>query len=122
MIIGSEAIKIMNINVSKVKIVTTLPEENADEIILAFGEVGAGVIGNYTHCSTSVNCVGTFKGNEESNPYIGVKNQLEKVDEVKLEVLCEIGRVKLALHKLRELHPYEEPAVDLIPLIDENIL
>jgi hypothetical protein len=42
------------------------------------------------------------------------------MEEEKLEVICRIERVKKVLKKLREVHPYEEPAIDIIPLIDES--
>ena len=112
----------MNINVSKAKIVVTSPIENTDEIRLALGNAGAGLIGNYSHCTISTKCIGTFKGNEESDPVIGTKNNLEKVEEVKIEVQCDIEKIKEVLAKLREVHPYEEPAIDIIPLINESDL
>lgn len=112
----------MNINISKVKIIVTSPIENADEIKIALGNAGAGVIGNYSHCSTSERCIGTFKGNDNANPYIGEKNKLEIVNEEKIEVQCDISIVKDVLKKLREVHPYEEPAIDIIPLINEEDL
>lgn len=112
----------MNINISKVKLIVTSPMENIDEIRLALGDAGAGIIGNYTHCTISTDCIGTFKGNDESNPYVGTKNELEVVKEVKIEVQCDIDKVKFVLQKLREVHPYEEPAIDIIPLIEEKDL
>ena len=112
----------MNINVTKVKITVTSPIENAEEIRIALGNAGAGVIGNYSHCSITESCIGKFKGNDESNPYIGTKNVLESVNEEKIEVQCDIKIVKEVLRKLREVHPYEEPAIDIIPLINEENL
>lgn len=110
----------MNININKVKIIVTIPVDNVNEVRDAMCEAGAGVIGNYTHCSMSTKCVGTFKPNDEANPYIGQINNLEFVDEEKLEVVCDINIVKKVISKLREVHPYEEPAIDIIPLIDET--
>ena len=112
----------MNINVNKVKIVVTIPVENVDEVRKEICEVGAGIIGNYTHCSISTKCMGTFKPNNEANPYIGENNKMEFVEEGKLEVVCDIKNVKNVISKLREVHPYEEPAIDIIPLIDESDL
>lgn len=112
----------MNINVNKVKIVVTIPVENVDEVRKEICEVGAGIIGNYTHCSISTKCMGTFKPNNEANPYIGENNKMEFVEEEKLEVVCDIKNVKNVISKLREVHPYEEPAIDIIPLIDESDL
>ena len=59
---------------------------------------------------------------KNNNPYIGNKNELELIKEVKIEVPCEIGIVKSVLKKLKEVHPYEEPAIDIVPLIDESDL
>lgn len=110
----------MNIEINKVKIIVTIPIENVDEVRNAICEAGAGVIGNYTHCSMSTKCVGTSKPTDEANPYIGERNNLEFVEEEKLEVVCDVNIVKNVISKLREVHPYEEPAIDIIPLIDEN--
>jgi hypothetical protein len=80
------------------------------------------IIGNYSHCSISERCIGTFKGNDNTNPYVGEKNKLESVNEEKIEVQCDINIVKDVLKKLREVHPYEEPAIDVVPLINEEDL
>ena len=110
----------MNFNVNRVKIIVTIPIENVDEVRNAICEAGAGIIGNYTHCSMSTKCIGTFKPNDNANPYIGENNKLEFVDEEKLEVVCDVNHVKKVITKLREVHPYEEPAIDIIPLLDEK--
>lgn len=110
----------MNIEINKVKIIVTIPIENVNEVRNAICEAGAGVIGNYTHCSMSTKCIGTFKPTEEANPYIGERNNLEFVEEEKLEVVCSVNIVKSVISKLREVHPYEEPAIDIVPLINEN--
>lgn len=112
----------MNIDIKKVKIVVTVPIENTDEVRNAICDEGAGIIGNYTHCSMITKCIGTFKPTDEANPYIGEKNKLEFVEEDKLEVMCDINTVKRVLKKLREVHPYEEPAIDIIPIINEEDL
>lgn len=110
----------MNIDITRVKIIVTIPVENVEEVRNAICEVGAGVIGNYTDCSMSTKCIGTFKPNDDANPYIGKNNNLEFVEEEKLEVVCDVKLVKKVITRLREIHPYEEPAIDIIPLLDEN--
>lgn len=111
----------MNIAIKKVKISVTIPLENVDEVRNAMCEAGAGVIGNYTYCSMSTKCIGTFKPNDEANPYIGENNKLEFVEEENLEVICDVSNVKKVITKLREVHPYEEPAIDIVPLLDEDL-
>lgn len=111
----------MNIYVKKVKITVSIPPKNVCEVRNAICEAGAGVIGNYTHCSMVTKCIGTFKANDEANPYIGKNNKLEFVEEEKLDVICDVAIVKQVLSKLREVHPYEEPAISIIPLLDEDL-
>ena len=110
----------MNINVNRVKIIVTVPLENVEEVRNAVCEAGAGVIGNYMYCSTSTKCIGTFKPTDKANPYIGKKDNLEFVNEEKLEVVCNVNKVREVVSVLRKVHPYEEPAIDIIPLIDED--
>lgn len=111
----------MNIDINRVKVVVTILVENVNEVRNAICEVGAGIIGNYTDCSMSTKCIGTFKPTNDANPYIGKNNNLEFVEEEKLEVACDIKLVKKVITRLRNVHPYEEPAIDIIPLLDENI-
>ena len=110
----------MNIKINKVKIIVAIPLENVDEVRTAVCKSGAGIIGNYSYCTSSVKSTGTFKPNNNANPHIGENNKLEFVEEENLEFTCDIDKVKSVISKLREVHPYEEPAIDIIPLLDEN--
>lgn len=112
----------MNIDIKKVKIIVTVPIENTENVRNAICNAGAGVIGNYTYCTMTTKCIGTFKPSNNANPYIGEKNKLEFVEEEKLEAICDIDIVKKVLKKIREVHPYEEPGIDIIPLINEEDL
>ena len=112
----------MNLNIKKVKIFVTIPKENTEEVRTAICNKGAGIIGNYSFCSTCVESVGTFIPNSNANPYIGSNNKLEVVYEDKLEVICDIDKAKDVIKELRRIHPYEEPAIDIVPLIDEKDL
>ncbi len=111
----------MNIDINNVKIIVIIPVDNVEDVRKVICEAGAGIIGNYTYCSITTKCIGTFKPTENANPYIGKKNKLEFVEEEKLEVRCNINKVKDIISKIREVHPYEEPAIDIVPLIDESL-
>lgn len=110
----------MNFDVKKVKIFVTIPTENVNDVRTAICQTKAGIIGNYTHCTYSVNGVGTFMPNSNANPHIGTKNNLEFVCEDKLEIICNVEDVKSVIKVLREVHPYEEPAIDIVPLLLEE--
>ena len=111
----------MLFDIKNVKIFVTVPLEDVERVRNAMSEAGAGIIGNYSYCSTSVKSIGTFKPNENANPYIGENNKIEFVDEEKLEMVCTVENVKEVLKQLRKVHPYEEPAIDIVPLLEESI-
>ena len=110
----------MNFDIKRVKIFVTVPAENLEAVRDAVCKAGAGIIGNYSYCSTSTKCTGTFIPNNQANPHIGERGRLEFVEEEKLEVVCEVEKVKTVIAQLRAAHPYEEPAIDIVPLLDEE--
>ncbi len=85
------------------------------------GETGAGVIGNYSFCSFSTKGTGRFKPNDKANPYIGKLHCLEEVEEERIEVVCPREKAKQIIKAIREVHPYEEVALDIYPLITEKL-
>jgi len=107
---------------TRVKIITTVPSENAEALRAALGRAGAGNVGNYRYCSFSSMGKGRFMPTDQANPYIGEANELEVVDEERIEVICERAKAKEIVAALRKAHPYEEPIVDIMPLLDEGDL
>ena len=67
---------------SPCKVVTYVPLEALDAVRSAMGDAGAGTIGDYTHCSTSIENEGTFIGGAGSDPTVGSAGQLERVNAV----------------------------------------
>ena len=110
----------MNININKVKIFVTVPIKNLDDVRNAIYETEAGTIGSYRNCSFSTKGIGTLKPVNNANPHIGEKGKLEFVEEEKLEVICNVDKVKSVISVIKKVHPYEEPAIDIVPLIDES--
>jgi dinuclear metal center YbgI/SA1388 family protein len=98
------------------KLYTYVPSANKDALLNALFAAGAGNIGNYSECSYSVDGVGTFKGNEDSNPVIGVRNNRSTEPEHKIEVIFPNYLESKILHALKANHPYEEVAYEVITL------
>lgn len=101
------------------KLTTYVPVKSSEVLKSALFNAGAGNIGNYDNCSFSVPGIGTFIGNEQSNPVLGKKGKLEKVEEIKLTVSYESKYENAILKALQENHPYEEIAYEIITT--ENI-
>jgi dinuclear metal center YbgI/SA1388 family protein len=103
----------------QVKLATFVPAPEADRVATALCDAGAGIIGNYEQCSFRTEGTGTFWGNEDSSPAVGKRGRLERVEEVRLEMVVDRHRLPNVVDALRQAHPYEEPAYDVIPL--ENV-
>ena len=98
------------------KIVTFVPATHVDAVALAMSRAGAGIIGNYDQCSFRTEGTGTFRGSQASNPVSGSKGRLERVREVRLEMIAPRRAVREIVQAIRTTHPYEEVAYDLHPL------
>jgi dinuclear metal center YbgI/SA1388 family protein len=96
------------------KIVTFVPASHVDAVANAMAEAGAGTIGNYERCSFRTTGTGTFQGNGASNPVVGQRGILEQVPEVRLEMVVQQWNVDRVVEALRNTHPYEEAAYDVI--------
>lgn len=101
-----------------VKIVVFVPLSHADAIRTALGEAGAGHIGNYDFCSFSSHGIGRFRGDENSNPTIGQASKLEEVEEERIETIAPETKIKDIISAIKATHPYEEPAIDVYPLLN----
>jgi len=104
---------------SECKVVVFVPQENVDELRTAMSAAGAGQIGNYDQCSFNLSGEGTFHGNDESNPAVGQSGQFERVNEIRMEMVCPSASLGPVIDALRQTHSYEEPAFDIYPLMPE---
>lgn len=103
----------------QVKIVAFVPEKDVDNVRSALATAGAGGIGRYRVCSFAAPGEGTFLPQEGAAPAVGKVGTLERVREHRLEMVCPRSALALAIETLREFHPYEEPAFDVIELAPE---
>lgn len=101
---------------SNYKVVVTVPENEADKLRQATGDAGGGRVGNYTHCSFSVKGTGRFIPVNGANPAIGLVGKLEEVAEERIEITCNSESVRAVVAAIREVHSYEEPAIDVYEL------
>lgn len=103
------------------KLVTFVPVEHADTLRASLAAAGAGRIGAYDQCSFGVVGEGSFRGGAGTNPTVGRAGRLERVPELRLEMICPKRSLADVLTALRATHPYEEPAFDIYPLIAEPV-
>ncbi|MBL8639101.1 MAG: hypothetical protein JNK24_01975 [Alphaproteobacteria bacterium] len=104
--------------VQRVKLVVYVPVTHTNVVLAAMGDAGAGVIGNYTHCSFVSQGKGQFLPNDKANPFIGKCGILEIVDESRIEVTVFKERLEYVIKAMKSTHPYEEVAFDVYVLED----
>ncbi len=105
------------------RLITYVPHRPEDQqadvagrVLAALYAAGAGRVGGYSDCSFQTPGTGTFTPGADSRPAIGAAHQPETVPELRLEVLLPLHRQSVVLQALREAHPYEEVAYELIKL------
>jgi dinuclear metal center YbgI/SA1388 family protein len=103
------------------KLYTYVPVEAADKVREALFVAGAGSIGEYRECSFNTAGTGTFRPGENTNPAIGEPGgKREEVAEIKIEALVPRHLQHTVLKALKNSHPYEEVAYELISLQNPN--
>lgn len=77
---------------------------------------GAGKLGEYSKCSFKSKGVGSFLCGEDSSPFIGTKGKYESADEIRIEMICPEEKTNAAVKAMLKVHPYEEPAYDILKI------
>jgi dinuclear metal center YbgI/SA1388 family protein len=98
------------------KLVCWVPVAHVEEVRSALWGAGAGNIGKYSECSFAVEGMGTFKGGEGAEPWVGELGVRHSEKEVRLEVILPVNKSRVAVAAMVAAHPYEEVAYDLVPL------
>lgn len=100
------------------KLCCYVPESHVEAVKAALFEAGAGRIGDYEHCAWQVLGEGQFRPLAGSQPFIGTQDALESVAEYRVEMVCADEFIAGVVEALRQAHPYEEPAFDVIRVED----
>ncbi len=100
------------------KLVFYVPESHHQQVKSAVFSSGAGKQGDYDQCCWQVLGVGQFRPLKDSQPFLGEQGKLEQVPEYRVEMICDDGCIQAAVSALKQSHPYEEPAYDVIHLCD----
>lgn len=102
------------------KLITFVPKNEAETLRSALFEAGAGSIGNYNNCSFNTEGIGTYKGNEDSNPTLGKKGETHREAETQISVTFPKHLESQILKALFKTHSYEEVAYEITTLENKN--
>lgn len=102
-----------------IKLVVYVPVDHLEQVrseLFPF----AALQGKYRDCSFTAGGTGTFTPLEGSEPFVGRVGVLAEVREERLELLIGRSLLPKAVKALLAVHPYEEPAFDVYPLLNEG--
>jgi len=89
-----------------------VPESHKEQVKEALFAAGAARLGHYDKCSWETKGTGQFRPLPGSDPFLGEPGHVERVDEYKVEMICNARYLAVAIDALKDAHPYETPAFD----------
>ena len=101
-----------------VKLEIFVPEQYIERLRDELSHVGAGHIGNYDHCISITDVRGSWRPLAGAVPYQGEVGEISEGTECKVEVNCKWENVQDALQVIRQIHPYDEPLINVVPLMN----
>jgi dinuclear metal center YbgI/SA1388 family protein len=101
----------------KCKLVIFVPKQHQREVLTSLFASGAGQIGNYDCCSFRSAGTGTFMPHKGAKPFWGKIEELNEVDETRIETIVTQKDLPKILESVKRSHPYETPAYDVYPLM-----
>ncbi len=104
-----------------IKLEIFIPESHFPALQKALQDVDAGHIGNYDSCLSYSPVMGTWRPLEGTHPFIGKQNEISCEPELKVEVTIKAERLRETVAAVKAAHPYEEPVINAIPLVDVGI-
>jgi dinuclear metal center YbgI/SA1388 family protein len=102
------------------KLITFVPDSHAEGVRKALFAAGAGNIGAYDNCSFNSSGTGTFRAGIGTDPFVGKQGEVHYESEVRVEVLVPEHLTDVVITAMKNAHPYEEVAYDLIKLQNER--
>jgi len=103
-----------------IKVVVFVPEDYLDRLRTVLARAGAGTVGDYSACSFGVSGYGAFIPGPAAKPFIGEPGRPETVNEFRLEMVAERRNLSQIIKAIYHNHPYQEPAFDVYPLLNES--
>lgn len=99
------------------KLVVYVPADDTQRMVEALAAAGAGRLGDYERCAWWTQGRGTFRPLPGSNPTVGSAGAVAAVEETRVEMVVPRSSVTAAVAALRAVHPYEEPAFDVLSMV-----
>lgn len=121
-IVDPQPLEVKEVETSRFcKLAVFLPESDLEKVSEAIFATGGGKIGaesKYSKCSFRCHGVGTFQGDQTSNPTVGKRGRFEQAEEIRLETVVPAAQLGAAVKAMLKAHSYEEVAYDVYPMLE----
>lgn len=104
-------------NITEFKVEIYIPEDHVNEMRHQLNELGALKAGNYDHVLSLTKVTGYWRPLASAQPHCGRIGEISCEPECKMELRCSADLIRELLEKIYELHPYEEPVINILPLM-----
>lgn len=99
------------------KIAVYIPPEFAEKLMDSVTEAIEPYYKGYDRCFSITDIKGTWRPMKGSEPFDGRIGEISVAEEKKIEFIIKEEELKDVLRVIKAVHPYEEPAIDVIPCI-----
>jgi hypothetical protein len=99
------------------KVIVCIPPEYSDKLMDALADSVDPMYPGYDRAFTIIPVKGTWRTLEGSHPYNGKVGEITVADEVRIEFAVHSKDLKTAIDTILGIHPYEEPGIDILPMI-----
>jgi len=99
------------------KISVAIPAEFRDELLDAVNSSMRQLYPGYDRAFSITRTEGTWRSLEGSDPFIGKVGEITTAEELRIEFVIAADDLKKVISAIRKVHPYEEPGIDILPMI-----
>ena len=102
------------------KLTVYVPEEHLKRFSEGMFSLGVGKLGRYSETSFFSKGTGTFKPERGAHPFTGEIGRRSETSEYRWESILKERDIPKAIEGIKKFHPYEEPAYDIISLLQKE--
>jgi hypothetical protein len=101
-----------------VKVEVLLPEEFIEKLRNKLNDIGVLTVGKYDNVISYSVVKGFWRPLEDSKPFKGNIGEISFGTECKMEFSCLYKNIEEVKSIIRSVHPYEEPVINVLPLLN----
>ncbi|MCL2032158.1 MAG: hypothetical protein FWG96_02670 [Methanomassiliicoccaceae archaeon] len=99
------------------KISVAIPAGYKDELMDAVNDSMQQMYPGYDRAFSVTKTEGTWRSLEGSDPFIGRTGEISVEEELRIDFAIKAEDLRKVVLAIRKVHPYEEPAIDILPMV-----